>query len=114
MADTPTLGPFFYSVQTYRGALLNWHSLSTAQHVSKNNRSDGRDLPADERRGGGGEGSREWPPTAPAWLQAHCTLAKAKSGLRRLERRLPPKGLGFRGALGVSLGRGTEGGTRKW
>lgn len=86
------LGPFFYSVQAYRGALLNCHSLSTAQHVSKNNRSDGRDLPAVKTGGAGGEGSREWPPTAPAWLQAHCALAKAKSGLRRLERSLPTQG----------------------
>lgn len=44
VVDTPTLRPFLYSGQIYRGALLNFHSLSTAQRMSKNNRSDERDL----------------------------------------------------------------------
>lgn len=32
-SDTPTLGPFLYSVQIYRGAFLNSCSLSTVQHM---------------------------------------------------------------------------------
>lgn len=44
VADTLTLGPCLYSMQIYRGAFLNLHPLSTAQHMSKNNRSDERDL----------------------------------------------------------------------
>lgn len=52
MADIPTLGPSF-TLQIYRGALLNFQSLSTARHTSKNNRSHERDLPGNESGGGG-------------------------------------------------------------
>ena len=30
---TPMLGPFSYSVQIYRRVILNFHSLSTVQHM---------------------------------------------------------------------------------
>lgn len=33
MLDTRMLGSFSYSVQIYKGVFLNFHSLSTAQHM---------------------------------------------------------------------------------